>query len=70
MKGLWHMRERLFWEDEVEKAKEYFDAPEECKTLEDIADWYNHEQLPIFDNGALEVHYDDNKNCNKKPHCT
>jgi hypothetical protein len=55
MKGLWHMRERLFWEDEVEKAKEYFDAPEECETLEDIADWYNHEQLPIFDNGALEV---------------
>lgn len=56
MKGLWHMRERLFWEDEVQKAKEYFDAPKECETLEDIADWYNHEQLPIFDNGALEVH--------------
>jgi hypothetical protein len=55
MKGLWHMRERLFWEDEVEKAKEYFNAPKECETLEDIADWYNHEQLPIFDNGALEV---------------
>ena len=36
-------RETVFWDDEIEEAKRYYEAPEDCETLEEIADWWNSE---------------------------
>lgn len=35
--------ETVFYDDEVAKARTYYDAPDECETLEEIADWWNSE---------------------------
>ena len=35
--------ETVFYDDEVTKARTYYEAPEDCETLEEIADWWNSE---------------------------
>lgn len=48
------LKEDVFYDDEVEKAKAYYEAPDDCKTLEDIADWWNSENC--FNNiGEMKV---------------
>lgn len=53
-------RETVFYEWNVEKAKRYYGAPEGLTTLEEIAEWYNEECLPIEQTGGMviEEHFD------------
>lgn len=36
-------KEIVFFEGEEDKAREYFGVPEDCETLEEIADFWNAE---------------------------
>jgi hypothetical protein len=33
----------VFYDDEVAKARTYYEAPKDCETLEEIADWWHSE---------------------------
>ena len=48
-------REAVFYEDEVEEAKKFFDAPENLSTLEEVADLYNDERMPVEECGSMII---------------